>query len=281
MVLRKLERAPTWLDSDTYLSEGTGDAVRRALGCAVCLADEILETKRGAYFVMNRPPGHHAGRDGLGMGAGSLGFCVFNNAAIAASLLKRGGKVLMIDFDAHHGNGTQDIFYEDGDVIHLDIHQHPATLYPGTGWPDQTGEGRGRGTKLNVILPPGASDDIFEDLLGRMDFYLSRFSFDYIVISAGFDGFVDDGLANLRLTELSYYRLGSYISKLAEGRPILMFLEGGYSLGLERGLPAFVMGFLGSSPMREWKATQSDVRAWVKYHNWREEYEGYILGLSG
>jgi acetoin utilization deacetylase AcuC-like enzyme len=280
-ILRKLRDAPTWLDEDTYLSTGSEQAIKRALGCSVCFAERALNGEKITAFLLVRPPGHHAGINGAAMGSDSLGFCIFNNAAIVAKLLSQKGNVFMLDFDSHHGNGTQEIFYTDKKVIHLDIHQHPGTLYPGTGWPDQTGEGEARGTKLNIILPPGASDDIIEDVLSRMDLYLQRFSFDYIVVSAGFDAFLNDGLANLRLSEISYYNLGSYIRSIGKDKPIIVLLEGGYSVGLERGVPAFVKGLSGLSKSNEWLQTRSDDRAWVKYHSWREEYEGYILGLSG
>lgn len=280
-ILHKLRETPIWLDDDTYLSQGSERAIVRALSCSYCLAKHALENKRTSAFLLVRPPGHHAGIEGSAMGSDSLGFCIFNNAAVVARVLSSMGNVFMIDFDTHHGNGTQEIFYRDKKVIHLDIHQHPATLYPGTGWPDQIGEGEARGTKLNITLPPGTSDDIIDDVLGRMDLYLKRFSFDYIVVSAGFDAFINDGLALLRLSEVSYYRIGRYIREISRDKPLIVLLEGGYSVGLRRGLPAFVRGVMGLGENKEWIETRSDDKVWLKYHSWREEYEGYILGLSG
>lgn len=280
-ILNKLRSAPSWLDEDTYVSPTSERAIRRSLSCSYCVAQRALDGEKLWVFILARPPGHHAGISGAAMGSDSLGFCIFNNAAVVAKLLTQRGNVLMLDFDSHHGNGTQEIFYQDKKVVHVDLHQHPATLYPGTGWPDESGEGEARGTKLNIVLPPGASDDIIEDVLSRMDSYLGRFSFDYIVVSAGFDAFISDGLSSLRLSEVSYYNIGGYLRGIGRDKPIIVLLEGGYSVGLERGPPAFIKGLLGLEKNKEWIPTRSDDKVWIKYHSWREEYEGYILGLSG
>jgi len=277
LVKRKLAESPTWLDEDTYLSPGSGIAIERALACSLCLARQAAEGGKLKAFLLVRPPGHHSGVNGPAMGAESLGFCIFNNAAVVAKALSHAGTVLLVDFDSHHGNGTQEIFYRDKRVVHLDVHQHPSTLYPGTGWPDQIGEGEARGTKLNIVLPPGASDDIVDDLLSRLDEYLGRFSFDFVVVSAGFDAFVNDGLANLRWSEVSYYGIGDYLRQLGRDRPVIALLEGGYTVGLERGVPAFVRGLFGLPRDSRWVSTRSDDRVWTKYHAWRQEYEGFIL----
>ncbi|MEM4475502.1 MAG: hypothetical protein QW405_03725, partial [Fervidicoccaceae archaeon] len=131
--------APSHIDEDTYVSSDTYFVAAAAFGSSALAAE--LSLKRGEPVIaLVRPPGHHAGRRGRAMGAPSQGFCVFNNAAAACARLLEHGDVAVIDFDAHHGNGTQEIFYSDPRVLHVDLHQHPDTLYPGTGYPHEVGE---------------------------------------------------------------------------------------------------------------------------------------------
>lgn len=267
----------SWVDEDTYLSPGTLPAVSRAMCCIDALINKALAGDKEPKLLLVRPPGHHAGVRGAAMGCPTLGFCIFNNVAVAAKVLSESGGVLIIDFDAHHGNGTQEIFYEDKRVVHIDIHEHPASLYPGTGWPGQTGSGEALGTKINVILPPGSADDVLEDVVQRVEEYLKEYSYEFVLVSAGFDAFLDDGLSHLRLSEYSFHILGDLVRRVGEGRPILIFLEGGYGLGLERGLPAFLLGLLGEPARRTWVKTISDEKVWVKYRSLREELEGLIL----
>lgn len=240
--LFKLSReAPVSLDEDTYLDK---DSLRLALG-SLYLAYRYAFDMR-SVFLITRPPGHHAGANGRALGASTQGFCLLNNAAGAVYGFMDAGlrKIATLDFDAHHGNGTMELFMNKR-ILQIDIHQDPNTLYPHTGYPDEIGIGEGYGFKANFVLPPGAGDDIFEEVLDRVRSILNKYSPDAIVVSAGFDGFENDGLADLDLTEISYYGLGSLIKDL--GIPAVIVLEGGYSIGLERGAVAFAKGLIKSS----------------------------------
>ncbi len=256
-------------DSDTYVMEYTYDAALAVLA-SVRDAVETATRERGLIaVVLGRPPGHHAGRKGAAMGAPTLGFCVFNGSALASVLLAdKGHSVLAVDFDLHHGNGTQEILYSERRVYHVDIHQDPSTIYPGTGWPWQTGEGPGRGTKVNVILPPGAGDDVYKDAVDKSIEVLKGLglsSVDYIVFSAGFDAYTSDGLGFLRATSASYYYVGKRFLEAFNPRSVIVVFEGGYSVGLERGLPAFLAALLGGDDPVGDRETTSSAYIWSQY----------------
>lgn len=240
MVEKLCELAPTSIDADTYVSDDTFTVALHAVGAAIKGLELALE--RGEpVMALVRPPGHHAGRSGRAMGAPTQGFCIFNNVAAAASfLLNRGFKrVLILDFDVHHGNGTQEIFYSDPRVLHIDLHQDPRTLYPGTGFITDVGSGEGEGSKVNVPLPPGSGDDVYSEALdGIVAPLVSEFKPEAVLVSAGFDAYSGDGLAGVRLTSNTYYRLGRMLAELGV-KPLLSVLEGGYSKGLQRALPAY------------------------------------------
>ncbi len=217
-----------WIDADTYVNEKTYDTALYALGGA-------LKAFELQGFALVRPPGHHAGKNGRAFNAPTLGFCIFNNVAyiIKKKMLRH---VAIIDFDVHYGNGTQEIFYDDPEVLHIDIHQDPKTIFPGTGFPEMVGKGEAEGTKVNLIIPPRGSDDLYDELFPIIQAIIEDFKPAYIIFSAGFDGFKGDGLASLNLTEYTFYNLGSL------GKNSSAVLEGGYGIGLERGLPAFIKG---------------------------------------
>ncbi len=275
-VFEAARRAPSLLDGDTYVSRGSLEAALRALAYSHALAVRAAEGRGcGFEFLLARPPGHHAGSRGAAMGAPSLGFCLFNNVALAArELLERlGGRVLVIDFDVHHGNGTQEIFYHDPRVVHVDLHQDPSTLYPGTGWPWDRGEGPGRGYSLNLVLPMGTGDDVFADAVkAGLEWGLEAAGGapSGILVSAGFDAYVDDGLAGLRVTAEGFWRAGRMLAEASRrlGVPLLVFLEGGYTRGLERGARGFVRGILGR-PQDIDKPTSSSRRVWERYREWK------------
>jgi acetoin utilization deacetylase AcuC-like enzyme len=241
--LEKLSRrAPVEIDEDTYMAK---DTLNLALGFLNLAYEYSL--KSNSAFLIGRPPGHHAGFNGATPGVSTQGFCILNNAAGAIRGFIDAGytRILALDFDAHHGNGTMEIFYRER-ILQVDLHQDPTTLYPHTGYPDEVGEGEGYGYKANIVLPRYTGDDLLVELVGLIRDLLVKYSPEAIVVSAGFDAFENDGLADLALTEASYYALGSLVREL--NAPTVVLLEGGYSVGLKRGLLAFIKGLQGESP---------------------------------
>jgi len=224
---------------DTTVSEQSFDIALLAAGGTIAAVDAVTAGDAAGAFCAVRPPGHHARPDQ------GMGFCVFNNVAIAARHAQRArgiGKVLIADWDVHHGNGTQDIFYEDGSVFYFSTHQWP--LYPGTGPRDQTGTGKGAGTTMNRPFGAGAGRKeilgAFEEMAAAMD----RFKPELVMISAGFDSRIGDPLGAFRLTDEDFADLTRLMKDIAalhaEGR-VVSALEGGYDLdGLARAAAAHV-----------------------------------------
>lgn len=250
-IIELYNKAPAEIDSDTYISPDSMEAILYSYGTSINYALKAFRDRK-IYFAIVRPPGHHVGREGKAMGAPTQGFCIFNNVAAAAyALIEQGvDRIAIIDFDAHHGNGTQEIFYRDDRVLHIDIHQDPWSLYPNTGFYDQIGEGRGEGFSINFLLPSMAGDDCLNHILDLTYRILKEYSPKIVLVSAGFDGYNNDGLTELRLTSYSYHKIGSLLRKL--NIPILAILEGGYTVGLERGLPAFISSLIGiNDPVRD------------------------------
>jgi len=245
-VRRLCEAGGGWIDSDTYVSRDSwGAAVVAATSSSKAV--EEARSRGVAIFVATRPPGHHAGKSGKGLGAATQGFCIFNNVACAASRALELGlsPVLIVDFDLHHGNGTQDIFWSDPRVVHFDAHLHG--IYPGTGWVSDVGGEGAEGTKINLAVGYGFGDDdyvyAFKELLPPIVDYFSPRA---ILVSAGFDSYEDDYLEGLYLTERFFRFVGGFLASIARerGAPLVAVLEGGYSVGLSRGLPAFLEGIL-------------------------------------
>jgi len=224
-------RLPTIDCPDSAISAESYLVARQAVAYTLAALDLIMSGDATNGFCPVRPPGHHAEYDK------SMGFCLFNNIAIAVRYLKKHHKlrkILILDWDVHHGNGTQHSFENDDSVFYCSIHQHPLTCYPGTGYTHETGSGNAVGCTMNLPLEPGAADtdclDVFKNTFLPV---AKEFKPDFVLISAGFDAHKMDPLAQLNLTEESYIVLTKEMKKFAEnhcnGR-IMSLLEGGYHL---------------------------------------------------
>jgi acetoin utilization deacetylase AcuC-like enzyme len=222
---------------DTALGPQTWDAAVHAAGAALNAVDAVVEGRARNAFCIVRPPGHHAGP------ARGMGFCVFNSVAIAAryALRRHGlGRVLIADWDVHHGNGTQDAFYRDGSVMFFSTHQWP--WYPGTGLASETGEGAGKGATLNCPLPAGSgSREIFAAFREQLVPAAEKFKPEIVLVSAGFDSRAGDPLGRFQLTDADFAALTRLLAPLAGGR-LVSVLEGGYNLpGLASAVRAHVL----------------------------------------
>ena len=225
---------PTWIDGDTVVSPGTYDVTMRAAGAAMVAVDAVTGGDRAestarpdSMFALIRPPGHHATADR------AMGFCMFNHAAVAARYAQEVigiERVAILDWDVHHGNGTQDIFEADSSVLFVSMHQWP--LYPGSGWIDETGAGEGRGFTVNLPMPPGSGDfehiDAFDRVVGPV---IDAFDPGLLLVSAGQDGHVADPLSSQTLTVAGYNALAARAAGLAArlGIGLVAVHEGGYN----------------------------------------------------
>jgi len=226
--LSKFEKA---LDGDTPAHANTFELALLAAGGTMEAGRAVMSRKSKNAFALVRPPGHHAGR------AFGGGFCYFNNLAVMIEHLKRKfnlKRAFVFDFDAHHGNGTQDIFYDDASVLYMSLHQDGRTLYPGTGSIDEIGAGEGEGYTVNVPLPPGSSDAEYAGVMHELFVPLTEeFKPEFFAVSVGMDSYVNDPLTQLELSADAYGWLTRYImdqaEKLCRGRVVLV-LEGGYAL---------------------------------------------------
>ena len=216
---------------DCIVSEKTFSAALQAVGSVLEAVEEVSEQRLDNAFCAVRPPGHHAERDQ------AMGFCFFNSIALAAEYLTRRlgyRRVLIFDFDVHHGNGTQHLFEERDDVFFVSTHQDPRSCYPGTGYARETGRGPGSGFTRNLPLSPWTEDAAYlEQVEHQLLPLLIEYAPDFILVSAGFDAHRDDPLASLNLTERAFISLTSRLKQQAlesaEGR-LVSILEGGYEL---------------------------------------------------
>jgi acetoin utilization deacetylase AcuC-like enzyme len=230
------------LDADTVVAPGSFAAATRAAGAGLRAVEALSAGEADAAFVVVRPPGHHA------VATRGQGFCLFNNIAVAAATLAgRGERVLIVDWDVHHGNGTQDVFWDDPRVLFVSTHQYPA--YPGTGRADEIGGPHARGLTVNFPLPPGATGDApLAALDGVVAAAAGRFAPTWVLVSAGFDAHRADPLADLAWSAGDYAALASRVVELAPapGR-VVAFLEGGYDLGALRASVAATAGVLAGA----------------------------------
>lgn len=228
-VKSKAEKGGGWLDPDTVMSPKSYEAALYAAGGVLAAVEAVMKGEVDNVFALVRPPGHHAIHDR------AMGFCIFNNVAIAAkfALSKFNlNRVLIADFDVHHGNGTQDAFYADPKVLYFSTHQYP--FYPGTGWMDETGTGGGEGTTVNFPMAAGWGDEeylrAFNEVLVPVT---RRFQPQLILVSAGFDAHWADHLAMMRVTITGFAQMAMILKELAaelcQGR-LVFTLEGGYNL---------------------------------------------------
>jgi len=223
------ENRLVWLDADTPVGPLSFDTALLAAGGVLEAVDAALDGRVEKAFCAVRPPGHHAEADG------AMGFCLLNNIAIAARYLVEKhslGRVLILDWDAHHGNGTQHIFEEDPAILYVSFHQFP--YYPGTGLPQERGRGMGEGTTLNLPMEAGSGDDHYLEVLDdRVAPVVAEYRPEFVMVSAGFDAHRHDPLCGLDVTRRGYEemtrRLCDWAGEYAEGR-LVSVLEGGYNL---------------------------------------------------
>jgi acetoin utilization deacetylase AcuC-like enzyme len=230
------------LDADTPISPDSWRAAVTAAGTGIAASDALSTGAADAAFLALRPPGHHA-RPAQGMG-----FCLVNNVAVAAAeLAERGERVLIVDDDAHHGNGTQEIFYADPRVLYVSFHEWP--LYPGTGRHDEIGTGAGEGTTVNVPLPAGATGDVYlralDDVVAPQ---VDAFGPTWVLVSAGFDAHRADPLTGLGLSAGDFAAITARIAEWAAPGRLAAFLEGGYDLGGLRDSVAASLPVLVGAP---------------------------------
>jgi acetoin utilization deacetylase AcuC-like enzyme len=258
------------IDADTVMSAESFPAALLAAGAGLEAA-RLLEAGVGdTAFCAVRPPGHHA------TVTRPMGFCLLNNVSVVAmALADRGERVMIIDYDAHHGNGTQDIFYNDPRVVYVSLHEYP--MYPGTGALEETGAGEGVGTTLNVPLPSGATGDVYRRAIDELIVPMAAsWHPDWVLVSAGFDAHRRDPLTDLGLTSGDFGDLASAMLALAPKGRCIFFLEGGYDLdALSDSVAATVAAMAGERLHPETVTSGGPgggvidaVQRWRDHHDW-------------
>ncbi|MEM2482319.1 MAG: histone deacetylase [Candidatus Nezhaarchaeales archaeon] len=271
--VKYVERAITsgkrYLDPDTQVSKESFEVALYAAGSAILGCKKVLEEDYDVCFILERPPGHHAGKSGAALGAPTLGFCLFNNVAIAAKYLVNEiglTRIAIFDFDCHHGNGTQEIFYDDKSVLYISTHQDGRTAYPGTGFINEVGEGEGVGYNINIPLPPFTADDLYKEVLNKVvSKVLRKYKPEILLLSAGFDAHKDDPITSMNLSLNSFLEIAELVKRLKEEdvtRKAIFVLEGGYGPGLAQGVHNIVAYFTNMPLIREAETSSTNkVRA--------------------
>jgi acetoin utilization deacetylase AcuC-like enzyme len=260
MVERAAALGGAQIDPDTVVSEGSFEAAVHAAGGAVALVDRLLDGSAPTGFSVHRPPGHHAER------ARAMGFCLFNSIAVAArhAIDARGlERVMIVDWDVHHGNGTNDIFHEDPQVLFCSVHQSP--LYPGTGAARDAGSGPGRGYTVNVPVAPGSGDAEFCSVVEHVAVPLARaWEPQLVLVSAGYDAHREDPLADCLVTDGGFGAMARAVREVGRelGAPVGAVLEGGYGLdALARGVAVTMEELAGAGRDAAEPVPMSDVAA--------------------
>lgn len=230
------------LDMDTVISEASWEAALRAAGGVRALVEELEDRSDATGFAITRPPGHHALRDR------GMGFCVFNNVAVTTALLRaEGNRVAILDWDVHHGNGTQTLLGDDPGVLYVSIHQSP--YYPFEGQIEDINAGEAKGTVVNIPVPAGTAGGEYRRAWGELVLpIVSQFEPDWVFISSGFDAHILDPLADLALVSDDYAWITSNLVDVIPANRTVMVLEGGYSLeGMEKSSAAALRGLAGTA----------------------------------
>ena len=261
-----VKRGGGYLDGDTVASPASYEAAIYAAGGSISAVDAVMSGDVTYAFALVRPPGHHAVRDA------AMGFCIFNNVAIAArdAIAKHNlERVLIVDFDVHHGNGTQDAFYSESSVLYFSTHQYP--FYPGSGGVDEIGSGEGEGYTVNVPMPGGCGDAeymrAFEEVLVPV---AKRYRPQFILVSAGYDAHWADSISSMQVTTTGYAKMTAILKDLADeicGGKLVFALEGGYNVeALAESVDATINVLLGSpktydtlgKPRRSWSPPDTE-----------------------
>jgi acetoin utilization deacetylase AcuC-like enzyme len=265
-VKEKSEMGGGFYTLDTAVNEHTYGAALLAAGGGLNAVERIMDGTSDNAFVLCRPPGHHAEFER------AFGFCFINNVAVAANHLLQKydlSRIMIVDYDAHHGNGTQNTFYSSNQVLYVGLHQDGRTLFPGSGFPDETGRDNGKGYTLNLAMYPGAGDKSYQMAFNDVIEPLAEsFNPEFILVSVGFDGHYKDPLTSLGLTTSGFAmmnkKLNQIASKLASGR-LACFLEGGYNLDVMGMCSQILLEELSGSKITAFNESHSESDSSTRY----------------
>ncbi len=265
-VKEKSEKGGGFYSLDTAVNSYTFEAALLAAGGGVGAVDRIMAGTTDNAFVLCRPPGHHAEFER------AFGFCFINNIAVAASHLIRNqglSRVMIIDYDAHHGNGTQNSFYSSNQVLYVGLHQDGRTLFPGSGFPDEIGTGEGEGYTLNLAMYPGAGDISYDLAFKKViEPIAESFKPEFILVSVGFDSHYKDPLTSLGLTTTGFAMMNSRLKQIASKETsgkLTCFLEGGYNLDVMGMCAQILLEELGGLPVSEFNEHHTESESCTQY----------------